>query len=261
METRSASAESGDVDGNAADSASIKRFLLRAFLAAGLPMLTGGAYLIGVSYHQAYLAAFRVPYGFFDKPAADYFIFAYHAVTESSARLWGSTGISLLLGSILGIYLWKAIVAADRYFQTNARVQRLRTTRGFQWFENATFIPMLVLALAYLCLIAFVLIWAPGYFGSEAGRQRASEHLAAFKQGCAKAQESRQFCSDILEEDKLLTTGFVLSVSDKHVAIYEKGRSRVIPIDGKTIQARVNDIVAEAAPTSGSAGPAPISRP
>lgn len=215
-------------------------------LGIALPIFSGAAYLTGITYHQTYLNAFRIPLNLLTKTTADYFLYAYMAVTEAGLKLLGVSGLIMMVAIMLGAYLWQIFSWIDRKVMQSGHRQWVRSKVQskplLRFLGKAMMVPSIVLALGYIGLLFFMLFLAPMMFGHTAGAQRADDDIAIFERGCEKVRRGGPDCNEIFEDGNPVPVarGFIIDSSEKYIAIYDGGTVRTLPVEGKSFVASVS---------------------
>lgn len=241
--------ESGTVTGRPQSYERMRKFFFSIALAAAVPILTGAAYLVGYACHRAYLNSFHIPPQLIEKTTADYFLYTYFALVNSSLALLGSTNVVVLALALIVLLfvLWRAFAYLGKRIDASEWARRRRENvvpkPSVLAFADIVILPFLYVALAgYIALALLLILVLPESLGESAGRRIAERDKGAYKLGCDKGRKEsrgRLYCNEIREGAELVSRGFIIDSSDKYVAVYEEGVIKLIPLEGKRFVAEL----------------------
>jgi hypothetical protein len=207
----------------------------------------GSAYITGLVYHQTYLSRFNVPSDLFKGTTADYFVFAYMAWIESMPdwlqtltadfRPLGLVFLFLLLNSGLAILL---AIASNARWAKSAQL-RLRKNGTLQVFGGLLLFPTLTVASLFLIptgLTTAAII--PALVGQHGAVRTFTRDSAAFSKDC-NASEIKIRCMDLMEENKLLATGYVIQASDRYIALLTLKGVHILPLKDRALRLHSTD--------------------
>lgn len=204
--------------------------------------LTSAAYLIGITFHQSYLTALKIPYTLHTKNSSDYFLYAFQALLELFP-LWltESTKVSgAILIFLISISWFLANLVVE--WVNNSQLSRRGKSRNIspKWkiVGKAALYPTTMIFLAvYIPLLLSIIMLFPVLIGEKMANKVAARDIAAMSAPCGSNHKKYIYCSDVMDGEKSVATGYIIDTSEKYVTIFENGKSRTIPIEGKEIRA------------------------
>lgn len=225
------------------DESETLKFLIRAALIPTIGLLLYSiTYMIGLSYHQAYLSEYGVPIDLFQKQPSDYFLYTYIATITALSnildlitdyRIWLSlTG--LIAATLLYILALLLISKSKRLEKKLEKLNKHKKT------SIALVIAILSTSTSGLILstpIAALLILAlPVQLGGYSAKIVASKEKENFKLGCKPENNSKEYCYSLKDNYNTIKSGYIISISPNHIAIYNKGQSYIYPLTGKSLE-------------------------
>lgn len=207
--------------------------------------LTSAAYLIGVAFHQTYLTALKVPYTLHKKDSSDYFLYAFQALLELFP-MW-LTESTKLNGAVLIFLISTAWFLANLVIEwvSNSELRRRSKNRTisskWQIVGKAALYPTAMIFFAiYIPLLLSIIMLFPVLIGEKMANKVAARDIKSMNIPCDSNQKKQAYCSDIVDGEKTIATGYMIDTSEKYATIFENGRSRSIPIEGREIRASIS---------------------
>ncbi|WP_292933156.1 hypothetical protein [Noviherbaspirillum sp.] len=202
-----------------------------------LSILTAAAYLTGIAFHQEYFTYFQVNHGFFPKSSSDYFLFAYRAILEILPAWLNFAGTDLRMVVILFFALVSTsiIIKIGGMLDNSERMKRVRARANknkiFALIGELLLAPTIgFAAVYYIPIFIAILMIIPVGVGSFGGQKAAKADMERFEKGCQTSKGSDAFCTQIIDEENIIASGFIIDISDKYVALIENGNAKVVPI-------------------------------
>lgn len=221
-------------------SAAFRKRILTIALAALIPIFTGAAYLTGLAYYETYLRVFHIPASLVSISTTDHFVYAHRTVTELGWSIFKNLYVLL---SIAGFIFWVAFqwllmdIVAEKTRQSQFVIWARRRFMGSPAINAVGRIFLIPTGIATVCLYLLVtilvLLVVPIELGGAAGRMVGNENLRAFERSCQKPEIGR-FCNNLLENDKLIISGYIVASSEKNVIIYDGTSTFLLPRGEKT---------------------------
>lgn len=199
---------------------------------------TSGAYLVGLGYFQTYMSALKFNYGLYEKSATDYFVYATVAVLEAIPSWLGTISASWQI--VIAVTTMALLVGAFQYFGNRideskwGQRQRERAARSAKLRAFGTVLAWPLgagIVFFYIpVFVGFILIM-PILLGQSMGAKVAEREARVHAKGCGKPPAG-YFCTSIQNADGTMSPGFIVDVSDSHIAIVIDGASKSVPREG-----------------------------
>jgi hypothetical protein len=205
---------------------------------------TSGAYIVGLSYFQTYMTGLKFNHGLYEKSATDYFVYATVALLEALPT-WLRT-ISSSWQVVIAITSMALLFGAFQYFGNKideskwGRRQRERAARSSRLRAFGTVLAWPVgagVVFFYIpVFIGFVLLM-PILLGQSMGAKVAEREAKVHAKGCS-TPPAGYFCTSTKNADGTISPGFIVDVSDSHIAIVIDGISKSVPREGTELQSQ-----------------------
>lgn len=202
----------------------------------------GFSYTTGLVYHQTYLSRFDVPPDLFKQSTAEYFVFAYAALLELIPS-WLEVitgGYKPLALFFLLFFVGGGVGLLLAIFFNTTQGKRLQTTlqnNKTLYIAGGLFgIPAITLAalIFFLCLLIFFAI-LPAWIGSGGAEKAVARDKAKFSSTCS-SQVKNVRCMDLIDDEKLIATGYVLQASDRYIALLTATGVKILPLKERALQ-------------------------
>ncbi|MBN9409693.1 MAG: hypothetical protein J0H69_11140 [Burkholderiales bacterium] len=202
-------------------------------------------HFVGDIAHRQYLGFWGIDRGVFQKSADWLLINGYYSVFGQFVALLGTAWKNwywvLTAVLLLGLYFFllsaptRRIQEEDWYTKLPAHWRRL-----INCILLSAWLGTVLLATVLLSTLA---MGAVGAIGELAGRTTAERRQAEFAKGC---QAASSFCIDVVKDDQIRFTGFLLDSSSTHIAVLDAAtrRGRVIERAGFEIAAHAKRLEA-----------------
>lgn len=223
-------------------SESYKLIIRAALIPATGVLLYSVTYIIGLSYHQAYLSEYGVPLDIFPKQPSDYLLYAYIATITALIN------IPDLFSSYKAWLTLTALFAAMLiYTVTLTLIFKSKTTERMLKDLDKRRKTGLTLAIAILSasasgltltapLAALLILILPVQLGGYSAKLVANKERESFKLGCKPQNNSREYCYSLKDNFSTIKEGYIIATSPTHIAIYNKEKSYIYLLSGKSIE-------------------------
>jgi hypothetical protein len=200
-------------------------------------LLAPALYVIGVVFHESYLAGFAIGAGDFPKTTQEYFVLAYYCLLLQAANTIKWIVYVLLAWTVVCIpyvlieYQWRK--AEDRLVDAQAARLRGRFNKEYllaaieNWERVFNFIGAIFLLVIILAVSAL--------FASQAGQQLAMQQQKNF-QGCDQAANKTAGCIFLRDNNVLIASGLAIARSSTHVALFNNGKTTIYPLKDYIIE-------------------------
>ncbi|MCQ4281183.1 hypothetical protein NA643_19065 [Pseudomonas stutzeri] len=199
-------------------------------------------YLVGVTYHQAWVNHFGIDSSFFEKSTTDYLIYAYVAlITICSNWLSVLTDTWIALSTLGVAALFTIEIAALAWLPRTRLFQSAGSTINKRKFLS---IPLAIFAMAggttltllLLPLVANLLLITPGLTGYKAAQMTIDRNAPIYALGCEKADRRQDYCVRLLDSQIEIARGFVIDSSNERIALYLDGKATILPLKDYRIE-------------------------
>jgi len=203
-------------------------------------------HLMGHVTHRFYLHQMGADAGLFPKTTDWLVINGYYALGGRLLSLleafFAHAWWIVLAAAVLGCYLY-GMEALGRWLKTKAPITGLSWLPSWasDLLRNLFLSSFVVVGIPVAAMWAMLIFLLPAVMGEVAGKDVAAKEMALFMAGCDNSESNRKVrCSDIVEDGKILATGYVIDASQSHIAIFDPvaKRTTVMAVAGKTIIGR-----------------------
>lgn len=205
-------------------------------------------HLMGQVTHRVYLYQMGVNAGLFPKSTDWLVINGYYALGGRLLALLGAFFAHAwwiaLAAIVLGGYLY-GMEALGRWLRTKAPITGLPWLPSWisDLIRNLFLSSFVVLGIPVAAMWVMLIFLLPAVMGETAGKDVAAKEMALFMAGCDNKESNRKVrCSEIIEDGKVLATGYVIDASQSHVAIFDPAtrRTTVMETSGNTIASKAS---------------------
>lgn len=207
----------------------------------------GSCYVTGLVYHLTYMSEFDIPPDLFRKTSVEYFFYAYLAWLESMPSwldtIAGDFGpVALLFLLISGTVGLSAILVAASAHSGIKRIQiKLQASRMMHLVGALLAFPLIVtVSLIFLLIALIFLAILPAWIGEQGASKTVARDQAKFSNKCLLSN-GKPRCMDLVEDDKVLATGYVLQASERHIALLTSDGVKIFPLNDRVLQLHVAD--------------------
>lgn len=196
-------------------------------------------YLIGLTYHETYLDHFSVNPGLFPKSSTELFTLAYLALLHigiswlgliSNYKAW------LYLTGFTSLILIEIIII-------NKLPKLIKKSKPNNIIKNKILRNTLVLLSIPISISAFLLLipiaaniflLAPAFVGVHGAKISIKNSTENYKTECESA--TKEFCVRLMDENKEISRGYVISASNSHIALVLGEESIISPLKNYRIE-------------------------
>lgn len=205
-------------------------------------VLTASAYVVGRSYHDAYMETLGFNHEFYAKSVQDYWFYSVSASIEAILFVLGEINsnpriIALIVGAAIFIMIiFRLANKIDKSSRVQSAREQISKSRGVGLLVNVAAWPVfsLVLFVNVPVFVCFVLIF-PGFIGERVGQYVAKKDFVVFSKACSDPLAER-FCTSVKVGDVEIMRGHVADVANGYVAFTMDGNAVSIPVEGKTFE-------------------------
>lgn len=208
-----------------------------ANITPALALLGPALYVIGVVFHERFLAGFALSAGDFPKTTQEYFVLAYYCLLLQAANTVKWIVYVLLGWMVVCIpyvfidYQWRK--AEDKLADAQAARLRGRINKEYLLaaLENWERVFKFIVAIFLLVIILAASAW----FAAQAGQQVA-EQLRNNFQGCDQAANKTAGCVFLRDNNVQVAAGLAIARSSTHIALFSNGKTTIYPLKDYIIE-------------------------
>lgn len=225
-----------------------KQPYLRVVLGGISAALTGAVfywapYIVGKTYFARRNSILGIPSGLFENTAEDYFAYSYYALvtvmTNLSEFLLGDLRRTIYIAAYSCVFVVYMVFLAwlSKPREKFKFVEKIETKK-FYTLPLAVFLMStgLTVFISLAPALIFTILVVPGFLGAQAAVISVEEEKSVYSSGCLKPNERKWQCSRLIKDGSTIAEGFLVASSKDWVAVYEKGVTKVLPVNGLSIE-------------------------
>lgn len=192
-------------------------------------------YIIGFGYDQGYLGEYGVSTDFFPRSIQEYLVFSFYSflslaisIFEFSNYHWKAIfTFSTLIATMALLVVFVSRMKIDARLKNVAKTVKTHKSFDYIFFPIISWIISVVIP--YFIIISIALLLFVPIFGYYKGKNSARNEIAKMK-SCGTQLVEGDGCVEIIENGKVLNNGHFVARSNTHIAIYEDGKTSILPL-------------------------------